>query len=51
MKEISVGDIDELLKDKTIVFNTKFRANIKQGFWEVDYLVNKIVNIPDELRA
>lgn len=51
IKETYVSDIDELFKDKTIVFNTKFRANIKQGFWEVDYLVNKIVTIPEELRA
>lgn len=49
MQETSVGEIDELFKDKTIVFNTKFRANIKQGFWEVEYLVNKVVKISEEL--
>lgn len=51
IKETAIDEIENDFKSKVVVFNTTYKANIKQGFWEVEYLVNKPVNIPNELRA
>lgn len=51
IKETPIDEIENDFKSKVVVFNTSYKANIKQGFWEVEYLINKPVNIPDELRA
>lgn len=51
IKEIDIDKIENDFKNRVVVFNTNYKANIKQGFWEVEYLINKPVNIPNELRA
>ena len=49
IKEIDIDKIENDFKNRVVVFNTNYKANIKQGFWEVEYLINKPVNIPNEL--
>lgn len=36
--------------DKNFIFRTSYKANIRSGFWEVEYLVKSSITIPEDMR-
>lgn len=36
--------------DKNFIFKTSYKANIKSGLWEVEYLVKSSITIPEDMR-
>lgn len=36
--------------DKNFIFKTSYKANIRSGFWEVEYLVKSSITIPEDMR-
>lgn len=37
--------------DKNFIFKASYKANIKSGFWEVEYLVKSSITIPEDMRV
>lgn len=37
--------------DKNFIFKTSYKANIRSGFWEVEYLVKSSIFIPEDMRS
>ena len=35
--------------DKNFIFKTLYKANIKGGFWEIEYLIKSSITIPEDL--
>lgn len=36
--------------DKNFIFKTSYKANIRSGFWEVEYLVKSSIIIPEDMK-
>jgi len=36
--------------DKNFIFKTSYKANIKSGFWEIEYLVKSSIIVPEDMR-
>lgn len=36
--------------DKNFIFRTSYKANIRSGFWEVEYLVKSSITVPEDMR-
>lgn len=36
--------------DKNFIFKTSYKANVRSGFWEVEYLVKSSITIPEDMR-
>ena len=36
--------------NKNFIFRTSYKANIRSGFWEVEYLVKSNITIPEDMR-
>jgi hypothetical protein len=37
--------------DKNFIFKTSYKANIKSGLWEVEYLVKSSITVPEDMRT
>jgi len=37
-------------EDENFIFRTLYKANIKSGFWEVEYLVKSSITVPEDMR-
>lgn len=55
----SICDVDKVNYDdfrkmwdsgKNIIFKTLYKANIKSGLWEIEYLVKSDINVPEDMR-
>ncbi len=38
-------------EEKNFIFKTSYKANIKSGLWEVDYLVKSSIIVPEDMRV
>lgn len=37
--------------DKNFIFKTSYKANIKSGLWEIEYLVKSSITVPEDMRT
>lgn len=51
VENLSYDDFKKMWdSDKNFIFKTSYKANIRSGFWEVEYLVKSSITIPEDMR-
>lgn len=51
VENLSYDDFKKMWdSDKNFIFKTSYKANIRSGLWEVEYLVKSSITIPEDMR-
>lgn len=51
VENLSYDDFKKMWdSDKNFIFKTSYKANVRSGFWEVEYLVKSSITIPEDMR-